>query len=149
MTKSLTSIERAIRFAVERHAGQRDKAGAPYILHPLRVMHAVRGDAAKIAAVLHHTIEDTGATWDELAALDLPVESLEAIRLLTHKPDDGSEAAYLSYVAQVARHPTARAVKLADLADNLDVGRLPEVSERDARRLSKYLKARKLLLDEI
>ena len=34
----MRELERAIAIAAEGHAGQVDKAGEPYILHPLRVM---------------------------------------------------------------------------------------------------------------
>ena len=34
----MSTLERAIAIAATAHAGQTDKAGAPYILHPLRVM---------------------------------------------------------------------------------------------------------------
>jgi (p)ppGpp synthase/HD superfamily hydrolase len=34
----VSTLERAITIAAEAHAGQVDKAGAPYVLHPLRMM---------------------------------------------------------------------------------------------------------------
>ncbi len=34
----MSTLERAVMIAVEAHAGQVDKAGTPYILHPLRLM---------------------------------------------------------------------------------------------------------------
>ena len=34
----MSTLERAIVIAAEAHAGITDKAGAPYILHPLRMM---------------------------------------------------------------------------------------------------------------
>lgn len=37
----MATLERAIELAARAHAGQVDKAGAPYILHPLRLMLAV------------------------------------------------------------------------------------------------------------
>ena len=38
----MATLERAIELAAKAHAGQVDKAGQPYILHPLRLMLAVR-----------------------------------------------------------------------------------------------------------
>ncbi len=32
------TLENAIKIAAQAHQGQKDKAGAPYILHPLRMM---------------------------------------------------------------------------------------------------------------
>jgi (p)ppGpp synthase/HD superfamily hydrolase len=126
--------------ALEAHRGQVDKAGSPYILHPLRVMARMSTDVERIAAVLHDSVEDSDGrvTFERIAALGVPVEALDAIRLLT-RSDDGSEAGYAAYVGRVAAHPIARKVKLADLEDNLDARRLEAISERDAARLTKYL----------
>jgi len=37
----MSSLEKAISIAAQAHEGQSDKASAPYILHPLRVMQAL------------------------------------------------------------------------------------------------------------
>lgn len=135
------NLEQAIAVAVQAHAGQVDKAGQPYILHPLRVMMTVEAPAlerARIVAVLHDVVEDTAWTVERLAEEHgLGPEEQAALRLLTH--DDGGE--YAAYVEKVATDPLATAVKVADLRDNLDVTRLAEVTERDARRISKYLRS--------
>lgn len=47
----MATLERAIEIAARAHAGQTDKAGQPYILHPLRVMLAVNSLPEKMAAV--------------------------------------------------------------------------------------------------
>jgi hypothetical protein len=60
------------------------------------------------------------------------------VRLLT-RTDDGSDAAYNAYIEKVAANPIARRVKLADVKDNLDTRRLPQVTDKDAKRLNKYL----------
>jgi (p)ppGpp synthase/HD superfamily hydrolase len=138
-------LERAIGLALEVHRGQIDKAGRPYILHPLRLMAAMTSEEARVVAVLHDVVEDSEATFEDLAALGLSEEALAALRLLTHHDDDGSEANYFAYVARIKANPLARVVKLADLADNLDVSRLPSLTERDSHRLNKYLKAREML----
>jgi (p)ppGpp synthase/HD superfamily hydrolase len=49
----MSMLERAIAIAAEAHAGDIDKAGAPYIPHPLRAMLAVASLEEKIVAVLH------------------------------------------------------------------------------------------------
>jgi (p)ppGpp synthase/HD superfamily hydrolase len=137
-------LDRAIMLAVRAHRGDTDKAGAPYVLHPLRVMARMTTDEERIAAVLHDTVEDSGnkpdpVTFGELEQVGIPAAALEALRLLT-RDDDGSEEAYAGYIEKVAATPIARAVKLADLEDNLDTRRLREVTERDAKRITKYLK---------
>ncbi|MGZ7078608.1 MAG: GTP pyrophosphokinase, partial [Thermoanaerobaculia bacterium] len=62
----MSTLERAIAIAAEKHAGQTDKAGAPYILHPLRVMLRVSTNDERITAVLHDVVEDCGVTLEDL-----------------------------------------------------------------------------------
>lgn len=44
----MSSLERAIAIAAKAHAGQIDKAGQPYILHPLRVMLRLTSETERI-----------------------------------------------------------------------------------------------------
>lgn len=139
----MSTLEQAIRIALDAHEGAVDKAGEPYILHPLTLMLQMTTDEARIAAVLHDVIEDSGVTLDDLARAGFSPRVLEALELLTH---DDDELDYLDYVAAVASHPLARAVKLADLRHNMDIRRLPpELSERDLERLAMYRLAWELL----
>lgn len=71
--KNAALLNKAIIFAVEEHAGQvRKGTDLPYIVHPLEVMTilgAMHVDAEVMAAgVLHDTVEDTGATIDDIKA---------------------------------------------------------------------------------
>ena len=52
-------LEKAIGIAVHVHNGQVDKAGKPYILHPIRIMMKMEKIEEMIAAVLHDVIEDS------------------------------------------------------------------------------------------
>ncbi len=138
----MATLERAIEIAAAAHAGQTDRAGQPYVLHPLRVMLAVRSPEERMAAVLHDVVEDTPWTLDRLAAEGFPPAVLEAVALLTRDPAAGADdVAYLAYVARAAAHPVARAVKAADLRDNLDESRLPAPTDRDRARAAKYRRA--------
>jgi (p)ppGpp synthase/HD superfamily hydrolase len=150
------SLERAIAIAVQAHAGVADKAGAPYVLHPLRVMLAVEGNAARTVAVLHDVVEDC-AEWsfERLASEGFSEEVLDGLRAVTKLPEeedvpgdtqDIKMQRYLAFVRRAACNPLGRAVKLADLNDNLDVSRLPVITEKDSQRLSRYLQARATLL---
>lgn len=130
-------IEQAIRIALDAHAGQTDKAGAPYILHPLRLMLQMKTDAERVAAVLHDVVEDSAWTLDALRAEGISEEVVEALDGLTRRPEETYEA----FIERAARHPVARAVKRADLEDNMDLRRLHAVSEKDRERLARYLKA--------
>lgn len=62
----MSMLERAIDIAVKAHAGQLDKAGEPYILHPLRVMLSCTSEDARIVGVLHDVVEDTEWTFQQL-----------------------------------------------------------------------------------
>ncbi len=136
-----TLLERCIAFAVERHAGQFDKAGAPYILHSLRVMLAVKGEDARCVAVLHDVIEDTDATFVAVEALGISRVCMGALYRLTRDPGEP----YEGYITHIRSSPLACQVKLADLADNLDITRLPRMTEKDWARHAKYLHARAIL----
>lgn len=138
----MATLERAIELAARAHAGQRDKGGQPYILHPLRVMMAVTTDAERIAAVLHDIVEDTSITFDDLVAEGFADDVVDAIRALTKFEGETREQA----AKRVVRDPIARAVKLADIADNMDLTRIPMPSERDHARLREYAVARDILL---
>jgi (p)ppGpp synthase/HD superfamily hydrolase len=141
----MPDIEEAIRIAVEAHRGQKDRAGAPYILHPLRMLFRVHTDAERMAAVLHDVVEDTAWTLDDLRARGFPAEVVDAVDHLTRRPDES----YERFVDRAAAHPVARRVKLADLEDNLDLRRIGTVSEEDAERLNRYLRAwRRLTAEE-
>jgi (p)ppGpp synthase/HD superfamily hydrolase len=133
----VADLEEAIRIAAEAHRGQRDRAGAPYILHPLRMMLRMRTDAERIAAVLHDVVEDTAWTLDDLRARGFPAGVLAAVDALTRRPGE----AYDAFVERAAAHPVARRVKLVDLEDNLDLRRLDAVTADDLERIDRYLRA--------
>jgi (p)ppGpp synthase/HD superfamily hydrolase len=139
------SLERAIEIALTAHAGQTDKAGAPYILHPLRVMLAQNNNEARIAAVLHDVVEDgDGWTLDSLRAEGFSPEVVTAVDHLTKREAEADD--YMAFVHRAAENAIARQVKLADINDNLDVTRLQEVTDKDRQRMNRYLAAREWLL---
>lgn len=132
------TLERAIAIAAQAHAGQVDKAGAPYILHPLRVMLGQGSDDARIVGVLHDVVEDCQEwTLERLESEGFSQSVLDALRLVT-KIDGES---YDAFVQRAATNPISRAVKLADLKDNMDVTRLAKVTQADLDRLEKYRRA--------
>lgn len=138
----MSTIEKAIELAARAHAGQRDKAGAPYIFHPLRLMLAVNGDEACIAAVLHDVVEDTPLTFDDLLREGFSSTVVDAVRALTKHEGEGRIAA----AHRAAANPIARAVKLADVTDNMDLSRIPAPTEKDRARLLEYEQVRAILL---
>ena len=136
------TLERAIEIATEAHSGQLDKAGCEYIGHPLRVMAAGRTMEEKIVGVLHDVVEDSDWTFEMLAAEGFSEDIIEALRCVTKLSE--SEP-YDKFIARVKSNPLAVAVKLNDLTDNMDIRRLPYLSDKDVKRLKKYLKAYKQL----
>ena len=138
----MPTIERAIEIAATAHAGQRDKAGQAYILHPLRVMLRVDGEHEQMAAVLHDVVEDTSITIDDLAREGFPIEVLRAIAALTKLPGETR----LEAAARAAADPIARKVKLADNAENMDLSRIPNPTDKDYARCREYEEVRELLL---
>lgn len=138
------NLEDAILLATQAHHGQRDKAGAPYILHPLRMMLRMQTDAERMAAVLHDVVEDTPWTLDALRAEGFPDEVLEAVDHLTQREGESYEA----FTRRAAAHPVARRVKIADLEDNMDVRRIAAVTEKDAERLTRYHRTWRALVSD-
>ena len=140
----MADIEEAIRIAVEARRGQKDRAGAPFVLHPLRMMFRMQTDAERMAAVLHDVVEDSEWTLDDLRARGFSDEVVEAVDALSRREGES----YEDFVERAARHPVARRVKIADLEDNMDVRRTGTVTEKDTERLTRYHRAwRRLTAD--
>jgi (p)ppGpp synthase/HD superfamily hydrolase len=137
----MATLERAIRIAVEAHAGQLDKAGSPYILHPLRVMLACQSEAARVVAVLHDVIEDTPWTMEQLENEGFGPDILSGLDSVTKR--EGED--YLVFCRRAALHPLGREVKRADLLDNMDLTRLPSLTSKDLERLERYRVALELV----
>jgi (p)ppGpp synthase/HD superfamily hydrolase len=134
----MPKLEDAISLAVTAHQGQVDKAGQPYILHPLRVMFRLDTEEERMVGVLHDVLEDTPHTAADLTRLGYSAAVIDALVALARRANESYEA----FIERVAENPLAVRVKLADLADNLDVTRLTEVDDRSAQRLTRYLRAR-------
>ena len=137
----MSSIERAIEIASSAHAGQRDKAGQPYIFHPLRVMLRVNTEHEQMAAVLHDVVEDTSVTLARLEQEGFPAEVLRAIAALTKLPGETR----LDAAMRAAADPVARVVKLADNAENMDLSRIPNPTDKDYARCREYEEVRAVL----
>ena len=130
-------LEKAAFICVTKHQGQRDKAGAAYFQHPMRVAMNCEKDEEKIVALLHDTIEDTDVTPEWLKQQGFSDEIVEAILSVTRNPGED----YQCFVERAKKNPIGRVVKIHDLEDNLNVLRLKEVTPEMAERLTKYLKA--------
>lgn len=138
----MADIEEAIRIASEVHAGQVDKGGEAYILHPLRVMMQMSTDQERVVAMLHDAVEDSD--WFDLLEVEVyfGTRIAAAVDALTKRKDESYDA----YLERVKADDLATKVKLADLKDNSDLSRLGRgPTDEDRRRLDKYLRARAIL----
>lgn len=128
--------DEAEKLARVAHAGQRDKAGLPYIDHCERVAARVHPSLQAIGW-LHDVLEDTCFTEDDLRVL-FPAYVIEAVVALTHLPGETRDA----YYARVLVNDAARHVKIADITDNTDPRRLLALDPEEAwRLLRKYAHA--------
>lgn len=141
----MSTLERAIEIAARTHAGQVDKAGQPYILHPLRLMLAVTTQHERMTAVLHDVVEDTPITLDDLKSEGFPTEVLEAVHALTKTDGESRIAA----AKRAAGNTIARTVKLADVTDNMDISRIPQPTEKDHARIKDCEQVKALLLEDM
>lgn len=131
-------LGRAIAIAAQAHEAQVDKGGAPYILHPIRVMNRVAPIDAKIVAVLHDVLEDCpGWTASRLLAQGFSREIVGALQVLTRRRGEDYEL----FIARCKANRLARLVKIADLRDNSDLTRIQEPTEADRARQAKYHRA--------
>jgi (p)ppGpp synthase/HD superfamily hydrolase len=135
-------LEKAIHIATEAHKGQKDKAGMPYILHLFSVMQRGQTVNEKIVGVLHDLVEDTTWTLEDLRQQDFSEEIIEAVRCMTKTPEED----YETYLTKVKSNSLALQVKLYDLQDNMNILRLEEIRENDVKRLNKYLRVYRELL---
>lgn len=138
----MSTLERAIAIAAEAHAGQVDKAGESYILHPLRIMMELQATEDRIVGVLHDVVEDN-ATWplSALRAEGFSDAIIAAVDAVTRREDEDYEA----FVRRAARNEIGRRVKLADLADNMKLMRIKTPGPDDHERTERYRKAQRIL----
>ena len=127
--------EKALQIASEAHAGQVDKSGMPYILHPLTVASFCRTPEAKVVALLHDTIEDTEVTAAYLLSCGFPEKVVHEVQLLTKSKQHYNK---WSYFKAISENAIAREVKMADLTHNMDLSRIKTPCEADYKRCEKY-----------
>ena len=122
-------IDRAVAYANEKHKTQKRKDGSPYIIHPLAVAEIVAEmglDAdAILGALLHDCIEDTDASFDEIAELfgRNAAELVEGVTKLTRANFSSTEQAQMENLRKMfmAMSKDIRVVliKIADRLHNM------------------------------
>ena len=141
----MTTVETfaaAYYIASKAHEGQLDKAGKDYFLHPQRVADKFSDYSLKTVAILHDVLEDTWITEELLRKL-FPEYICDAVVALTRKSDES----YGEFIKRLSCNVFARKVKIEDLADNLDLSRIQEITDEDLNRAKKYAKWRNWLID--
>ncbi|HBP6378489.1 GTP pyrophosphokinase [Pseudomonas aeruginosa] len=141
MTTAQPLIELALHRALKAYGGKVDKAGKPYILHPLRLAARLDDQISQSVALLHDVIEDSDTTEDDLREEGFPESVISAVVALTRRKGESYEA----FIDRVRVHPLARKIKLLDIEDNMNLLRLNAVSENDLKRIAKYHRAWKRL----
>jgi GTP diphosphokinase / guanosine-3',5'-bis(diphosphate) 3'-diphosphatase len=118
------------------HAGQFDRGGKPYALHPLAVMHYLKSDDEELQCIAlgHDVIEDTKTTYKDLVEAGMSERVINGIRALTKIPGETEE----EYKERVFANTDAMRVKLCDLRHNSDIRRLKGVSQKDLDRMLRY-----------
>lgn len=129
-------LNKMLVLATNAHAGQFDKGGSPYILHPLRVMSFLKEDDEELRCIAlgHDVIEDTDTTYADLKAAGMSDRVIAGIEALTKRRGE----TYDEYKARVFANVDAMKVKICDLRHNTDIRRLKGVTEKDIARIAKY-----------
>jgi (p)ppGpp synthase/HD superfamily hydrolase len=136
----MATLERATDIATQIHRDQKRFDGSPYINHPLRVMGTVAAQGhsvdTQIVAVLHDAVEDSNGelTFEDLRRDGFGDGIIFPLQLLTKEP--GSD--YDLYIQRLAVNARSRAVKKADLFDNMDLTGLENPSLKRIETIEKY-----------
>lgn len=129
-------LNKAIALAKKAHEGQVDKGGNPYIGHPLRVMNQGENDEEKIVGVLHDAVEDSDLTLEDLKVAGFSDRIVEAVDAITKREEEKRK----DYLRRVMDNPLALKVKIADMSDNADISRIPNLTDKDRERTRIYQK---------
>lgn len=140
--------DRAIIFARFAHDGQKDKGGAPYFGHLERVAERVSEayDDTTLTAIayLHDTVEDGGFTISDIKMF-FPDVVWKVVELLTR----GKTTPREEYIENIAKNYLAAKIKVCDLEDNIDIGRIPNPTPKDYDRRDRYLSEYRKLKEAI
>ena len=130
-------IKKAMKIAYEAHHGQVDKAGIPYIFHPIHLAEQMEDEVSICVALLHDVIEDTDVSAEKLRQEGISETVIHNIMLLTK----GKGEDYMDYLERIKSSEIAVKVKLADLKHNSDSSRLSDITKTDEKRMEKYQEA--------
>lgn len=140
-------LGKAIALAAKIHEDQTDKAGKPYILHPIRMMMRLRTEDEELMAIaiLHDVVEDSNITLEELSKMGFSTRIVLGVDGLTRRTGEEYEA----FIHRCALNPDSKIIKREDLRDNSDITRLKGLRKKDFDRMEKYHHAYVYLSDQI
>jgi (p)ppGpp synthase/HD superfamily hydrolase len=129
-------LNKMLVIATNAHAGQFDRGGKPYILHPLTVMHKLKTNDEELQCIAlgHDLLEDTDVTCKQLQDEGFTPRVIEGILALTKMPGQTLE----EYKEIVFSNVDAMRVKCEDLRHNSDLRRLKGITEKDLQRSIRY-----------
>lgn len=143
------AVDRAVALAVAAHEGQVDKAGMPYILHPLRVMLQMDTNPERIVAVLHDVVEDCDVSFGDIMACRFSNEVIDAIMAVSRIVRGKEIENYYDFIRRAKRNVIGKKVKLADIEDNLTPERLGKLPPQEQESMTaRYAKAVDILLED-
>lgn len=127
---------KAMTIAYNAHMNQFDKAGVPYIFHPIHLAEQMDNEIECVVALLHDVVEDTDITFKQLEK-EFPIDIIDTLKLLTHD----KKINYMKYIEKIKNNSIAKKVKIADIKHNSDETRLEKITQKDILRINKYKKA--------
>lgn len=136
-------IKKAMKIAYEAHINQFDRAGVPYIYHPIHLAEQTDTEIECIVALLHDVVEDSNITFSDLEK-EFPLEVIDLLKLLTRDKNDS----YMEYIKKLKENEITRRIKILDILHNSDESRLDKIRVKDIIRRNKYRKALKYLRSE-
>ncbi|MEM7288229.1 MAG: RelA/SpoT family protein, partial [Actinomycetota bacterium] len=135
--ESTSLIESAFTSAFDHHDGQKRKSGEAYITHPVAVAEIIADlgldDVSIASALLHDTVEDTGAGLDEIedqfgSEVATIVDGVTKLDRLHFDTKEAQQAASMrKMMVAVAKDLRVLIIKFADRLHNLrTLGSLPQ-----------------------
>ena len=123
-------IDKAYHYAVEHHGEQKRKDGSPYVTHPIAVAQIVAEELhldseSIVASLLHDCIEDTDATYDDIAKAFSPtiadlVEGVSKLSRVVYTTKEEEQMENLrKMLMAMAKDIRVILIKIADRTHNM------------------------------
>ena len=97
-----------MKLSFDKHLGQIDKSGLPYIFHPIHIAEQLDDEECIVVALLHDILEDTSITKKDLSILGFSERIINLIDILTRKKNED----YFDYIKRIKNDSTAKKNKI-------------------------------------